>query len=71
MGDAQRRERLTTKIRLLEFCILQTQNERNSTNQKMQESEGDIFLDYFQELAEIDQLILNLKKEKQRIIDLL
>lgn len=71
MGDSQRRERLTTKIRLLEFCILQTQNERNSTNQKMQESEGDIFLDYFQELAEIDQLILNLKKEKQRIIDLL
>ena len=67
MGDVQRRERLTSKIRILELCILQTQNERNYVNQKMQQSEGDLFLDYFQEVAEIDQLIFNLKKEKQRI----
>ena len=71
MGDVQRRERLTSKIRILELCILQTQNERNYVNQKMQQSEGDLFLDYFQEVAEIDQLIFNLKKEKQRIINLL
>ena len=71
MGDVQRRVRLTSKIRILELCILQTQNERNYVNQKMQQSEGDLFLDYFQEVAEIDQLILNLKKEKQRIINLL
>lgn len=71
MGDVQRRERLTSKIRLLELCILQTKNERNHVNQKMQQSDRDLFLDYFQEVAEIDQLILNLKKEKQRINNLL
>ena len=39
MGDVQRRERLTSKIRILELCILQTQNERNYVNQKMQPGE--------------------------------
>jgi hypothetical protein len=71
MGDIHRRERLNSKIRLLELCILQTQNERNEINRKMQESTGDEFLDYFQEVAEIDHLIFHLKKEKQRITDLL
>jgi hypothetical protein len=71
MGDVQRRERLHSKIRILEFCILQTQNERNEINRKMQESIGDEFLDFFQEVAEIDQLLFQLKKEKQRIKDLL
>jgi hypothetical protein len=37
----------------------------------MQESIGDEFLDFFQEVAEIDQLLFQLKKEKQRIKDLL
>ena len=71
MGDVQRRERLHSKIRILEFCIIQTQNERNEINRKMQESIGDEFLDFFQEVAEIDQLLFQLKKEKQRIKDLL
>jgi hypothetical protein len=71
MGDVQRRERLHSKIRILEFCILQTQNERNEINRKMQESIGDEFLDFFQEVAEIDQLLFQLKKEQQRIKDLL
>jgi hypothetical protein len=71
MGDVQRRERLHSKIRILEFCIIQTQNERNEINRKMQESIGDEFLDFFQEVAEIDQLLFQLKKEQQRIKDLL
>jgi len=37
----------------------------------MHESTGDRFLDFFQEVAEIDQLIFDLKKEKQRIMNLI
>jgi len=71
MGDIQRRGRLNSKIRLLELCILQTVNERNEISIKMHESTGDRFLDFFQEVAEIDQLIFDLKKEKQRIMNLI
>jgi hypothetical protein len=71
MGDIQRRGRLNSKIRLLELCILQTVNERNEISIKMHESSGNRFLDFFQEVAEIDQLIFDLKKEKQRIMNLI
>ncbi len=37
----------------------------------MDNSEGDDFLDLFQEIAEIDQVIWDLKVEKQRLLLLL
>ena len=71
MGDVQRIERLNNKIRLLNLCLTQTQNERNELNNQMRQSVGDIFLDLFQEVAELDQLIFYIRKEKQRIQNLI
>lgn len=71
MGDVQRIERLNTKLRLLEMCITQTKNERNILQNELRISVGNRFFELFQEVAEIDQLIFNLKKEKQRIKNLI
>jgi hypothetical protein len=71
MGDVQRIDRLNTKIRLIEACIAQTQTERNALNVQMGQSFGDVFLDLFQEVAELDDLIFKLRKEKQRIQNLI
>jgi hypothetical protein len=71
MGDVQRIDRLNTKIRLIEACITQTQAERNALNVQMSQSFGDVFLDLFQEVAELDDLIFKLRKEKQRIQNLI
>jgi hypothetical protein len=37
----------------------------------MDNSEGDDFLDLFQEIAEVDQVIWDLKVEKQRLLVML
>lgn len=71
MGDVQRIERLNTKLQLLEMCITQTKNERNILQNELRISVGNRFFELFQEVAEIDQLIFNLKKEKQRIQNLI
>jgi hypothetical protein len=71
MGDVQRIQRLNDKIGLLNLCLTQTQNERNALNIQMQQSFGDVFLDLFQEVAELDQLIYYIKKEKVRIQNLI
>jgi hypothetical protein len=71
MGDVQRIERLNTKLRLLDMCIDQTKRERRILNEQMANSFGDVFLDLFQDIANLDQLITDLRKEKQRIQNLI
>jgi hypothetical protein len=71
MGDVQRIERLNTKIQLLDMCIVQTKSERNILNEQIRHSVGDVFLELFQDIANLDQLIIDLRKEKQRIQNLI
>jgi hypothetical protein len=68
MGDVQRIERLNTKLRLLD---MQTKRKRRILNEQMANSFGDVFLDLFQDIANLDQLITDLRKEKQRIQNLI
>jgi hypothetical protein len=62
MRDVQRIERLITKLRLLDMCIDQTKTERRILNKQMANSFGDFFLDLFQDIANLDQLITDLGK---------
>jgi hypothetical protein len=71
MGDAHRIDRISRKITFFQMCIIETENERNSLNRKLRFSIGNEFLYLFQEVAELDQIIFNLKKEKQRLQNLL
>jgi hypothetical protein len=44
---------------------------RRILNEQMANSFGDVFLDLFQDIANLDQLITDLRKEKQRIQNLI
>jgi len=53
------------------MCIEQTKRERRILNEQMANSFGDVFLDLFQDIANLDQLFTDLRKEKQRIQNLI
>jgi hypothetical protein len=73
MGDAQRLGRINTRILEINAMIAVITEQKYNVQFEMNESnaQGDDFIDYIQEIAELDQTIWDLKVEKQRLIDLI
>ena len=71
MGDVQRIGRINNKINEVDAMITAITEQKYNLQFELNEgnAEGDDFLDLFQEIAELDQTIWDLKAEKQRLID--
>ncbi len=71
MGDVQRIGRINNKIKEIDAMITAITEQKYNLQFEMNEgnAQGDDFLDLFQEIAELDQTIWDLKAEKQRLID--
>jgi hypothetical protein len=61
MGDVQRERRINFKIRNVIEMITQLKSERNFLNHELQLAVGNEFLKLFEEIAQIDSVIVNLK----------
>jgi|LakMenEpi03Aug12_release.lakeMendotaPanAssembly.Ray.scaffolds.fasta_scaffold208986_4 hypothetical protein len=71
MGDVQRINRLSRQIIEIDATIKALNEKKIDLQLEMDNSEGDDFLDLFQEIAEVDQVIWDLKVEKQRLLVML
>jgi len=71
MGDVQRINRLSRQIIEIDATIKALKEKKIDLQLEMDNSEGDDFLDLFQEIAEVDQVIWDLKVEKQRLLVML
>ena len=71
MGDVQRIERLSNRINEIDTLLFIITTHRGIRNTNLRTSQGDAFDDLFQEIAELDQTIWDLKVEKQRLINLI
>jgi hypothetical protein len=71
MGDVQRINRLSRQIIEIDATIKALNEKKIDLELEMDNSEGDDFLDLFQEIAEVDQVIWDLKVEKQRLLVML
>ena len=73
MGDAQRLGRINTRILEINAMIAVITEQKYNVQFEMNENnaQGDNFIDFIQEIAELDQTIWDLKVEKQRLIDLI
>lgn len=71
MGDVQRINRLSRQIIEIDATIMALNEKKIDLQLEMDNSEGDDFLDLFQEIAEVDQVIWDLKVEKQRLLVML
>jgi len=64
MGDAQRINRISNKIREINATIEALKEQKYDLQFEMRDSEGEEFFEFIQEIAEIDQAIWDLKVEK-------
>ena len=71
MGDVQRINRLSRQIIEIDATIKALNEKKIDLQLEMDNSEGDDFLDLFQEIADVDQVIWDLKVEKQRLLVML
>lgn len=67
MGDAQRINRISNKIREINATIEALKEQKYDLQFEMRDSEGEEFFEFIQEIAEIDQAIWDLKVEKNRL----
>jgi predicted nucleic acid-binding Zn-ribbon protein len=67
MGDAQRINRISNKIREINATIEALKEQKYDLQLEMRDSEGEEFFEFIQEIAEIDQAIWDLKVEKNRL----
>jgi predicted nucleic acid-binding Zn-ribbon protein len=71
MGDAQRINRISNKIREINATIEALKEQKYDLQFEMRDSEGEEFFEFIQEIAEIDQAIWDLKVEKNRLTNIL
>jgi hypothetical protein len=71
MGDAQRISRISNQIRGINATIEALKEQKYNIQFEMRDSEGEEFFELFQEIAEIDQAIWDLKVEKNRLSNIL
>ena len=71
MGDAQRINRISNKIREINATIEALKEQKYDLQFEMRDSEGEEFFELIQEIAEIDQAIWDLKVEKNRLTNIL
>ena len=71
MGDDQRLQRININIIQVNLLIDNLKRKKLNLTREIQNSYGDLFLELFQEIAEIDHHIWNLNVEKQRLINLI
>jgi hypothetical protein len=71
MGDIQRIARISARINEIDSLLFIITSQRGILNTTIKTIQGDAFFDLFQEIAELDQTIWDLKVEKQRLNDLI